>query len=127
MGVSPRTVQFYREGLHKFADRVNYPTASRQQIERYLNTMPPNEHGLATRHPSFRAIKTLYRWLSAEYGLKNPMEGMAPAILSKPIMSSLSQEEEHMPGISWAGQLTLTTVAQSRTITGSDGDANEGV
>ena len=92
MGVSPRTVQFYQERLSKFADRVNYLTASRQHIERYLGSIPPNERGLATRHASFRAIKTLYRWLSAEYGMNNPVEGMSAPMLGKPIMPSLSRE-----------------------------------
>lgn len=48
---------------------------------------------MATRHASFRAVKTPYRWLSAEYGLTNSVEGMSAPILGKPIMPSLPQEQ----------------------------------
>jgi site-specific recombinase XerD len=93
MGVSPKTLRFYRERLSKFVMAVDYLKASRQQIQRYLNSIPPNQYGLSTRHASFRAIKTFYRWLNAEFGLPNPMAGMPAPILSKPILPSLDQNQ----------------------------------
>jgi hypothetical protein len=66
MGVSPRTLGFYKERLSKFVLAVDYLKASRQEIQRYLNSIPPSQYGLATRHASFRAIKTFYCWLNTE-------------------------------------------------------------
>ncbi|MBM3132069.1 MAG: helix-turn-helix domain-containing protein [Chloroflexi bacterium] len=93
MGVSPRTLGFYRERLTKFIARVNPLKATRKDIERYLNTIPPNENGLATRHASFRTMKTFYRWLADVHGIPNAMGNMPAPILSKVIMPSLSQEQ----------------------------------
>jgi len=58
-----------------------------------LKSIPPNQYGLATRHASFRAIKTFYRWLEAEYGIKNLLNGMPAPILGKPILPALSASE----------------------------------
>jgi site-specific recombinase XerD len=93
MGVSPKTIAFYEDRLGQFTSSVEYTRASRQKIERYLNTIPANSRGLATRHASFRAIRTFYRWLESEYGIANPVEGMKAPILGKPIMPTLSQEQ----------------------------------
>jgi len=93
MGVSPRTLGFCRERLSKFILAVNYPKASPQQIQRYLNSIPPNEYGLGTRHATFRAIKTFYRWLNSEFGMANPVAGMPAPILGKPILPSLEQSD----------------------------------
>jgi site-specific recombinase XerD len=93
MGVSPRTIEFYKDRLYKFAYKVNYLKASPQSIQRYLNSIHANNNGFATRHASFRAIKTFYRWLDAEYGLNNPMANLAAPILSKPILPSLTEEQ----------------------------------
>ena len=58
-----------------------------------MKSIPPNQYGLATRHASFRAIKTFYRWLEAEYGIKNPLNGMPAPILGKPILPSLDRNQ----------------------------------
>ncbi|MFC1914077.1 tyrosine-type recombinase/integrase [Chloroflexota bacterium] len=93
MGVSPRTLEFYDERLSKFIAAVTYAKATRADVRKYLNSIPPNQYGLATRHASFRAIRTFYRWLEAEYGLKNLVSGMHAPILSKPILPSLSAND----------------------------------
>ena len=93
MGVSPRTLGFYTERLAKFTAQVDYLKASRHDIERFLNSIPSNQYGLGTRHATFRALKTFYRWLRAEHGLQNPMEGMSGPILGKPILPSLVKEQ----------------------------------
>ena len=46
MGVSPKITRFYRERLSKYVAHVDYPRASRQQVEPYLNSIPPNQYGL---------------------------------------------------------------------------------
>jgi len=92
-GVSPRTLRYYRERLSKFIAHVNYVNTDRQDIEKYLNSIPPNQYGLATRHASYRAIKVFYRWLHTEYELYNPVAGVAPPILGKPILPSLTREQ----------------------------------
>jgi integrase/recombinase XerC len=93
MGVSPRTLAFYRERLSKFIIAVDYLKASSREIQRYLNSIPPNQYGLATRHATFRAIKTFYRWLNAQFNIANPVAGMPAPILSKPILPSLEREQ----------------------------------
>lgn len=93
MGVSPKTLRFYYERLSKFIRAVDYLHVTRRDIQKYLNSIPPNKYGLGTRHASFRAIKTLYRWLHAEYGFANPVEGMPAPILGKPILPSFEKEQ----------------------------------
>ena len=93
MGVSPKTMRFYRQRLSLFIDKVDYLKAKRQHIEQYLNTIPPNHYGLATRHASFRAIKTFYIWLNGQHGIKNPIQGMSSPILGKPILPSLTSDQ----------------------------------
>ena len=93
LGVSPRTLGYYRERLSKFVANVDFVGASRQAIEQYLNSIPPNQYGLATRHASYRTIKTFYRWLSREYGFFNPVTGISAPILGKPIFPSLTKEQ----------------------------------
>jgi transcriptional regulator with XRE-family HTH domain len=89
MGVSPKTLEFYKDRLARFVVEIDYLRASKQQIQHHLNSIPPNQYGLATRHCSYRALKTFYRWLSAEYGIPNPIVGIPAPILSKPILPSL--------------------------------------
>jgi integrase/recombinase XerD len=93
MGVSPRTLGFYNERLTKFTAQVDCLKASRHDIERFLNSIPSNHYGLGTRHATFSALKTFYRWLKVEHNLKNPLEGMAAPILGKPMMPSLAKDQ----------------------------------
>lgn len=93
MGVSPKTLRFYRERLSKFTRAVDYLQATRQDVQQYLNSIPPNHYGLGTRHASYRAIKAFYRWLNSEYGISNPMESIPAPILGKPILPALEKEE----------------------------------
>jgi site-specific recombinase XerD len=93
MGVSPRTLEFYTERLSIFVLTTDCTKVTRAEMHKYLNSIQPNQYGLATRHASFRAIKTFYRWLNSEYGLRNPMNGMSAPILGKPILPALTQTE----------------------------------
>lgn len=93
MGVSSKTIRFYTERLSKFIRAVDCLKATRQDVQRYLNTIPPNKYGLGTRHASFRAIKAYYRWINSEYGIPNPIEGLSAPILGKPILPSLEKEQ----------------------------------
>lgn len=93
IGVSHKTLRFYRERLSKFIRSVDCKQATRGDIGKYLSSIPPNKYGLGTRHASYRAIKTFYRWLHSEYGFINPMEGMPAPILGKPLLPSLEKEQ----------------------------------
>jgi len=93
IGVSPKTLRFYRERLSKFVRAVDYLQATRQDVQRYLNSIPPNQYGLGTRHASYRAIKAFYHWLNDEYGIPNSMEGVPAPILGKPILSTLEKAQ----------------------------------
>ncbi len=93
MGVTHKTLEFYKDRLSQFTSYVNYLKATPQSIQRYLNSIPPNHNGFATRHASFRAVKTFYRWLDAEYGLTNPMVNLRAPILGKPILPILNEKQ----------------------------------
>jgi site-specific recombinase XerD len=93
MGVSPKTLRYYRERLSKFAYVVDVLHATRQYIQQYLNTIPPNKYGLGNRHASYRAMKAFYKWLSREYRIPDPMEGIPAPILGKPIFPALIKEQ----------------------------------
>jgi len=93
MGVTQKTLEFYIDRLSQFTLKVDYIKSTPQGIQQYLNSIPSNHNGYATRHASFRAIKTFYRWLDAEYGLRNPMEKIKAPILGKPILPVLNEEQ----------------------------------
>jgi integrase/recombinase XerC len=93
MGCSIKTILFYQDRLSQFIRKVDHLNAKSATIQKYLNSIPANKNGLATRHASFRAIKTFYRWLNIEYGLNNPMKGMSAPILGKPIMPALDENQ----------------------------------
>jgi site-specific recombinase XerD len=93
MGVSPKTLRFYHERLSKFLHAVNLTNATRQDIQKYLNSIPPNQYGLGTRHASYRALKAFYKWLNHEYGIPNLMDGVPAPILGKPILPALIKEQ----------------------------------
>jgi len=93
MGVSGKTIEFYKDRLKPFISEVNYLKAASVSIQRYLNSIPPNQNGLATRHASYRAIKTLYRWLNSEFGFSNPISGISAPILGRPIMPALDESQ----------------------------------
>jgi site-specific recombinase XerD len=90
MGVSDRTLQFYKERLSKVLCKIDYINVTREQIRDILNSIPPNKYGLSTRHASYRALKAFYRWLSREYGITNPIDGLPAPILGKPILPTLT-------------------------------------
>ena len=93
IGVSPRTLEFYKYGLDRFTLSNDYLKATPHTIGSYLNTIPPNHNGLSSRHGSFRILRTFYRWLAAEYGIRNPTDNLKAPILGKPILPSLTQEQ----------------------------------
>ena len=86
MGVSPKTMDFYHCRLGRFVKEYDYFKVTREGIEQYLNAIPPNVNGLATRHASYRALKTFFRWLELEYSIANPMQRIKAPILGKPIL-----------------------------------------
>ena len=96
MGVSPKTLRYYYNRLGKFVRCVNYVKASQKDIEQYLNSIPSNRYGLATRHASYRAIKAFYRWLNNEYGIQDVMSNMPVPIMSKPLLPSLSSNDVYL-------------------------------
>ncbi|WP_193744904.1 tyrosine-type recombinase/integrase [Dehalococcoides mccartyi] len=93
MGVSSKTLEFYKDRLSRFCAQVPYLKASRVDIEKYLNTIPSNRNGLATRHASYRAIKTFYVWLESNFGIENPTIKLPAPILTKVILPSLTGDQ----------------------------------
>ncbi len=93
MGCSLKTVEFYKDRLERFVGLVDYRKATRAQIQKYLNSIAANQNGLATRHATYRALKTFYRWLNYDYGLNNPIVGIQAPILGKPILPALDEDQ----------------------------------
>jgi site-specific recombinase XerD len=94
IGCSESTMSFYRERLTRFTESVFvYWRASQHEVERYLNSISPNQYGLSTRHCSYRVLRTFYRWLENQYGLPNPTANLRAPILGKPILPSLNREQ----------------------------------
>jgi len=93
MGVSPKTLLYYRDRLGRFVKQCDYLEAGREDIEEHLKSIPPNDNGLATRHASYRVIKIFYKWLNAEYEIPYPMKNIKAPIVGKPILPSFSREE----------------------------------
>jgi integrase/recombinase XerC len=96
MGCSTKTIIFYNDRLGQFVSNINYAkvtSVTSVTIQRYLNTIEPNGNGLSTRHASYRAIKTFYRWLNAEFGQNNPIAGVSAPIMTKPIMPALDENQ----------------------------------
>ena len=96
MCVSPRTLQFYTERLSKILPNIDYVNITREQIQDFLNSISANKYGFSTRHATYRALKTFYRWLLCEYGILNPMEGLPGPILSKPMLPTLTRAQVTM-------------------------------
>jgi len=86
MGVSPQTIRFYLDRFRRYSADVDYIKATKATINKCLNSIPANQNGLATRHSTYRAIKTFYRWLQDTYDIPNPMKGIRAPILGKPIL-----------------------------------------
>ena len=93
MGVSRKTLEFYKDRLQPFTSKVDYLKSSTSSIQHYLHSIPPNQNGLATRHASYRAIKTFYRWLNTEHDLPNPLSSIPAPILGKPILPALDETQ----------------------------------
>ena len=81
------------QSLYKFVIEVPVERAKRQDIERYLNSIPPNDYGLGNRHAIYRAIKAFCNWLEIEYNTENPAKYLQSPILSKPILPSLEKTQ----------------------------------
>jgi integrase/recombinase XerC len=95
MGCSSKTIEFYRDRLGQFFQSMDYLKSKPSTIQKYLNSIPANDNGLATRHASYRAIKTFYRWLSTEFGFSNPISNISAPILGRPIMPTLDESMVH--------------------------------
>jgi site-specific recombinase XerD len=92
-GVTSGTLTFYRNKLTKFLAVCDINRISRVGIQRFLNDIPANQHGLGNRHAHFRACKAFFNWLHQEHGLPDLMEGLHAPILSKPILPVLTKEQ----------------------------------
>jgi integrase/recombinase XerC len=95
MGCSSKTIEFYHDRLGQFLQSIDYLKAKSSTVQKYLNSIPANDNGLATRHASYRAIKTFYRWLSTEFGFSNPISNISAPILGRPIMPTLDESMVH--------------------------------
>jgi integrase len=92
-GCAPTTLRYYRQQLSYFQNKKGKIKTSQQDIECYLNSIPPNQYGLSNRHAAFRALHAFYNWYSTQYEYPNPMKGMTAPIQSKPILPSLTMTE----------------------------------
>ena len=93
MGCTPKTMEFYRPILARFNAELDCAKATRQSIEKFLNRIPSSNHNLHNRHAHYRTLKAFYNWASKEYGIDNPMASIQAPILSKVILSTLTETQ----------------------------------
>ena len=73
--------------------QVEPDRAKSQDIERYLLGIRANGISLGNRHAHYRVVKTFFRWLEAEYGIRSPMRNVKSPKLPKLILPSLTKEQ----------------------------------
>jgi site-specific recombinase XerD len=93
MGCTPKTMEFYRPILAKFNAEFDSTNVTRQSIEKFLNRIPASHNNLHNRHAHYRTLKAFYNWASKEYGIDNPMASIQAPILSKVILSTLTETQ----------------------------------
>jgi integrase/recombinase XerC len=94
LGVSPKSLIYYRSCLSKSLERLGNPySAKPEDIIAFLNTIPPNDRGLSTRHCYRRVLNTFYTWLNKTYNVPNPMSKVPAPKLDKVIMPTLRLED----------------------------------
>ena len=94
MNVSPNTLELYRFILGCFLSQLDdVKKATSQHIERYLASIPAKGLSLGNRHAHYRVIKTFFRWLEAEYGIRSPMHNIKAPKLPKLVLPSLTKEQ----------------------------------
>jgi len=92
-GCAPTTLRYYRQQLSYYRSKKGKIRASQQDIEKYLNSVPPNDDGLGNRHAACRALRAFYNWVEMTYDLPNPMKKVKAPIQSKPILPALTREQ----------------------------------
>jgi integrase/recombinase XerD len=93
MNVSLHTIELYYFVLERFLSYVGPDKAKGRDIHRYLAKIPANGVSLGNRHAHYRVIKTFFRWLALEYGIKSPMSNVKSPQLPKLILPSLTKEQ----------------------------------
>jgi len=93
INVSPNTVELYGFILGRFLSQVDAKKSGRQDIERYLLSIPAKGISLGNRHAHFRAIKTFFRWLECEHGIRSPMRNLKSPRLPKLLLPALTREQ----------------------------------
>ncbi len=93
MGCTLKTMEFYRPILARFKAEFDCTKTTRQSIEKFLNRIPEGNHNLHNRHAHYRTLKAFYNWASKEYGIDNPMASIQAPILSKVILSTLTETQ----------------------------------
>ena len=93
INVSPNTMKLYCFILERFLSQVDPLRATRSDIEHYILGIPSNGISVGNRHAHFRVLKTFFRWLEAEYGIRSPMRNINSPRLPKLILPSLTKEQ----------------------------------
>ena len=93
-GVSKSSLIYYQGLLSRSLEKLGNPYLARpEDIIGFLNTIPPNERGLSTRHAYRRVLNTFYGWLERAYDIPNPVRKVPAPKLDKVIMPTLKLEQ----------------------------------
>jgi len=93
INASTNTLTLYRSILERFLSQVDPLRATRMDIEHYILGIPAKGLSLGNRHAHYRVIKTFFRWLEVEYGIRSPMHNIKAPKLPKLVLPSLTKEQ----------------------------------
>lgn len=89
-GLSPRTIEWYRMILRRYAERQAEVEASAEEVERFLGEIAGTPE---TRHGYYRALRAFYGWASKRLDVHNPMVEIPPPRRKRKRPRSLTLEE----------------------------------
>lgn len=89
-GLSPRTLDWYRGILCRFAASVHEVPSLPDEVERFLAGVPGCD---VTRYDYWKVARLFCRWCAKRYGVANPMTELPPPRVKKKRPHTLSVQE----------------------------------
>lgn len=90
-GRSPRTLEWYRGALRRFADTCPQLPAAAEDIEAFLGSLTVGDE---SRYSYWRLCKAFFRWLERRYQLPNPMALVDPPLRRRKYPATLTAVQQ---------------------------------